>query len=47
MDVSGQLHAWAALPPRKQPPIISGQETGQSEVGSEDKTQPVPSYNND
>jgi hypothetical protein len=28
MDVSGQLHVPAALPPRKEPPVIMGWETG-------------------
>jgi len=26
MEVSGQLHAPAALPPRKEPPVSTGQE---------------------
>jgi hypothetical protein len=32
MEVSGQLHALAAVPPEKEPPVPIGQEVGSLEI---------------
>jgi hypothetical protein len=47
MEVGGQLHTLAALPPGKEPPVPTGQVAGwpqsQSRDGSEERnSQPLP-----
>jgi hypothetical protein len=42
MKVSGQLHARAALPPGKEPPVLIGEEAGSGHCKVEENLSPLP-----